>query len=836
MKRLSFLLIALMVVARVCLGADKIMLLPSPKYMNYTLENSDSVVWRTEFTFSGTSSEKYEEVMSEFAECEDTLQNAVLRVNCVLPGNKSKIRKVLRRCGLPAAIADSLGHQGFVMVWTARNVDVFALGERGILYGVEAVKQIVRECKQPQLLVVADWPDHPRRIFFDDISRGPIPTVSAIKREIRQLAELRYTALSFYVEHVVKTVAYPDFAPADGKLTIADIREISDYARKYQMEVIGSFQCFGHFESILSISKYASMGETTSMISPLDAGARTFLKRNLEELCDAFSSEYFNINCDETWDLDKGRNQAYVSRVGAPKFYADHIKFLYDVLKRKGKKTMMWGDMVMKYPEIIDSLPSDIVYLTWSYDGTNYEPWIVPFASRHRRFVVCPGIVNANRLMPDYAVLGENMQFIADGFRHSAFGAMLTEWDDSCMHNFASYSMGVAMAAEMMWNAGRPLSVTNFKLAYCMNRFGTDDVSYVSTIEGLMRLANLPTTFQMNSRILTDAIVPERGMSLNIDIGDLAQMRSVLQSADSSFQNIRFTRNGQDVAALRYVIDVYRFVCEAKNVAYTASQCYHNTIPDCDKRAGLIKNLESVLDLRSLLRSVVGQYSALWFAENQYYTYGHTLAIFNDRDVELSRMDSDLRNAIRLIDCGQPLASSAETCLNVRAVNSNYLATWLVCGPFTSGGLDVDYLSALGGETVAAPQPGLRFLYSGNSCKWTRIISPDAFVLNLGNSLESSGNSLCYAFAEIISPGDSVVTLLFGGSGENVVFLNGVQIFKSECDNAFTADKYAVRLHLKKGSNRLMVKSRQLVREWMVSARIDGVALKSHKQKYYLGN
>ncbi len=33
----------------------------------------------------------------------------------------------------------------------------------------------------------------------------------------------------------------------------------------------------------------------------------------------------------------------YVRRVGADKFYADHIRFLYDVLKAKNKKVMMWG-------------------------------------------------------------------------------------------------------------------------------------------------------------------------------------------------------------------------------------------------------------------------------------------------------------------------------------------------------------------------------------------------------------------------------------------------------------------------------------------------------------
>lgn len=836
MKKISLFLALWTVAALACFGAKEILLLPSPKYMVYTLEGQDSAYCHASFSFEGTPAAKYEELTEEFREYEGTSRGGELNVGCTLFKNKPEIKNVVKRCGLSLSIADSLGRQGFIVVWKASRVDIFALGERGVQYGLEAVKQIVRNRCRPRALVIADWPDLSRRVFFDDISRGPIPTVAALKREIRQLAELRYTALSFYIEHVVKTAAYPDFAPADGKLTIADIREICGYARKYQIEVIGSFQCFGHFESVLANPKYAPMGETPSMISPLDAGARIFLKRNLEELCDAFSSEYFNINCDETWDLDKGRNQDYARRVGAAKFYADHIKFLYGVLKGKGKKTMMWGDMAMKYPEIIDSLPSDIVYLTWNYDGTDYEPWIAPFALRHRRFVVCPGIVNSNRLMPDYAAVSENMQFIADGFRNSAFGAMLTEWDDSCVHSFASYALGVAMAAEAMWNASRQSSAVKFRRAYCANRFGTYETNYFKTIDKLTQLSDLPMTFQMNSRILTEVVVPDKGKSLNVDARDLRKMRAILRDADSLCQTIRFARNSQDIASLRYVIDVYRFALAFKDVALKASSCYHDTVPGSEKRKQLVSCLDETAELKTMLQSVVCQYTSLWFAENQYYTYGHTLSILKNREIELSRMESDLSNAIKLIDSGMMLVPAIETCLNVKAVNSNYFDAWLVCGPYEDGELNVDYLSEVGGEQFSIPQPGLRFQYSGAGYKWTRKVSADAFALDLGDVLNSNGNAVGYASVEIICSKDTVVTLLFGGSGENILLLNGHQVFKSKRGDAFVADQYSLELPLKSGVNRLIVKSRQLVREWRISARIDGVAVKGHKQKYYLGD
>ncbi len=134
------------------------------------------------------------------------------------------------------------------------------------------------------------------------------------------MAELKINYLSFYIEHVVQPVSYPDFAPANGKLTIAQIKELSAYAAKYHMQLIGSFQSFGHFDKILALPQYKSMGETNTLISPLDPKARKFLEEVIGELCDAFSAPWFNVNCDETFDLNKGRSKAYIDSIGPARF------------------------------------------------------------------------------------------------------------------------------------------------------------------------------------------------------------------------------------------------------------------------------------------------------------------------------------------------------------------------------------------------------------------------------------------------------------------------------------------------------------------------------------
>src|SRR5690606_23013754 len=94
----------------------------------------------------------------------------------------------------------------------------------GVFYGVQTLKQLLRayahDSRLPAMKVV-DWPDLRYRGTMDDISRGPVPTLSYMKEQIRRMAELKLNVFTHYVEHVVRTDQHPEFAPPDGSLSIA---------------------------------------------------------------------------------------------------------------------------------------------------------------------------------------------------------------------------------------------------------------------------------------------------------------------------------------------------------------------------------------------------------------------------------------------------------------------------------------------------------------------------------------------------------------------------------------------------------------------------------------
>ena len=389
------------------------------------------------------------------------------------------------------------------------------------------------------------------------------------------------------------------------------------------------------------------------MIAPLKPQAQAFLKSVIEELADAFSSDYFNINCDETWDLENGKSKEYVRRVGADKFYADHIRFLYDVLKAKNKKVMMWGDIIMKYPHLLSELPKDITYLSWNYSGTNYDAWINPFKENRSCYLVCPGILNSNRLFPDLNMTRENMQFITDGYRAGAQGVLYTSWDDSAFHSFASIMYGVALASEYSWNASRSIDTDDFEGRFCMVRFGSGDTMFVQALNELMRFAKLGMTYEMNDRVFYERFTPGVDNVLNINKDELDVARDILTSVMQKVDAVHLQKEHIDEKALKYAVAQYEFIVDARERMFKMADWYRKSLQEYAEspeqaRKSLIMALKDVNPLETQILTLKQQYTELWICENQSYFLDKGLELYKEKLDQIHRVQSVLLRAIDL--------------------------------------------------------------------------------------------------------------------------------------------------------------------------------------------
>ena len=361
--------------------------------------------------------------------------------------------------------------QGYVLTIGKKAITIEAITTQGLYYGVLSLRQlvikaVVEDAKRPHIgcITVEDYPALEYRGWMDDLSRGPIPTMDFLKKEIRTMAMYKMNFFNLYTEHVFRLKSYPDIAPNDG-LTAEQIKELTDYARQYNIELIGNQQCFAHAEKMLRIPYYRNISDTRYNLNPGTELTYSFLEDMFAEVAPAYNSPFMNINCDETEGLGAGRAKGYVDSVGgADNAYCRHINRVYDILQRYNKTVMMWGDIIAKNPTMINHLPKDIQFIVWSYvDADHFANHIDPIAQSGYEFWVASGMSMWSTVFPLVDVYVKNIaNLIRDGYTSGAKGVMNTAWDDSGESLFNSAWHGMAWTAEMAW---KPISNTVLSLA-----------------------------------------------------------------------------------------------------------------------------------------------------------------------------------------------------------------------------------------------------------------------------------------------------------------------------------------------------------------------------------
>lgn len=724
-----------------------------------------------------------------------------------------------------------IGKEGYVLILNKKQQLLVANTETGLFYGLQSLRQLV-DADWNQELVIADWPSLPQRVIFDDISRGPISTVAYIKQQIERMAALKVNGLSFYIEHVVQTKSYPDFAPADGRLTIADIKELSTYAAKYHMQLVGSFQSFGHFNNILSLPQYQSMGETSTMISPLDPKARQFLESVITEMCAAFSSPYFNVNCDETFDLGKGKSKKYTDSVGVAKFYADHLKFLYDVVKKNGKQLMMWGDIALQHEEILDMLPKDIIYMTWEYgDPESYNKWIDPFVKRNLQFMVCPGILNTNRLFPDLAIAKANINgFINEGYEKGTIGAYTTIWDEGGDQLFSEDWYGVYMAAEKSWNV-KAVFNDGFDKRYEQVAYGTGNGAYVKAIGKLMALRDLPLTYNMTHEIWWQHILPQNSETLILNNKDVTEGLRLINEAGVLLQSARPAKHLSDLATLRYIVDRYKLLFDTRIQIAAIAKWYQQN--EGKPIAGLEERITTLRNLKNRYITMEADFKDKWNRENQPYTLDYALKPYKSRIAALADLERKLTMVSIAAAANAILPPVDVIGLNVVESDRYYFNYWLLTGPFNNNTFPA-FLYSEDQEGNHPPKPGDFALYNKKQSRWMKYNTDNGGIINKFKSV--AADAYVYAFCTITTESAKQILAWIGNDSAVELFCNDSRIAEATAaaiPNPALPKEKSYHLPLKAGVNYIVLKIKGGESNAAFTFRLDTTEpVTNHKHKY----
>ncbi|HMN41655.1 MAG TPA: family 20 glycosylhydrolase [Phycisphaerales bacterium] len=366
---------------------------------------------------------------------------------------------------------------------------------KGERHALATLRQLLSQCPADlPCLEIEDSPAFATRGVMLDVSRDKVPTMAHLEAIIDLLASLKFNHLQLYTEHTFAYTGHEEVWTDASPITPAEARELDACCAARGIELAANQNCFGHLASWLKRPAYAHLAEIEGnnpwcfhqwerrgpfSLCPVEPRAEAFVNDLLGQLLPCFQSGLVNIGCDETFDVGWGRSKEEVERrvergggageqgsKGADavkararaELYFEFVAKVARVCERHGKRPMMWGDIALTHPDMLDRLPRDMVGLAWWYEPTDrFARWVETIRGAGHEAWVCPGTSSWRTFTGRTTERRANIADAAEqGAKAGATGFLVCDWGDMGHRQQWPISLaGLAHAAEAAWNPDR---------------------------------------------------------------------------------------------------------------------------------------------------------------------------------------------------------------------------------------------------------------------------------------------------------------------------------------------------------------------------------------------
>ncbi len=390
--------------------------------------------------------------------------------------------------------------EGYRVKICADGIEICGDSARGAFYGIQTLRQMIHEYGDAlPACDITDAPDFPERGFYHDVTRGRVPTLEQLYHIADLLSYYKINSLQLYVEDSYEFVEYDGVMRAEDVLTADEIMALDDYCYDRFIELVPSIATFGHLYNLLQSEKYRHLCELADYkpgalywiekmahhtIDVSNDESIEVIKSLIDQFIPLFRSDKFNICCDETFDLCRGRNAGK----DAGEEYFKFLMKIIDHVKSRGKTVMMWGDIALEQPDKLHYIPKDTIMLNWTYEANPDENKVKTFAEHGLNQIVCPGTSSWNRFVEELDRSEGNITKLVEyGKKYGALGVLNTNWGDFgniCSFNCSLY--GMVIGAEKGWKADSVLG-HDFEMAASSLLYDSDDVNVIDLIRTMGR-------------------------------------------------------------------------------------------------------------------------------------------------------------------------------------------------------------------------------------------------------------------------------------------------------------------------------------------------------------
>lgn len=333
---------------------------------------------------------------------------------------------------------------------------------------------------------LTDWPALEYRGLMYDLARNQVHRQAHLLDVMRLCVTWKATHLHLYLEERFQYPSVPIFRGNPTFLSPAQARALDDWAQRNFLTLQPQRNCLGHNEGFLSRDVFRPLAEDPyccEQLCPSQPAVRRHLAGTYRDLAAVFRSPAIHIGGDEAWELGVcPRCRRGIERAGADEaarhaargaLYLRHIRGVHRVIRRLGRQTALWGDMIKTHPTIAAGVPRDLLIYDWVYNGSDAAS-LRAFRDRGHRVVAVASDSGFAALGMDLRRATDNIErLFADATRLGLYGGELSLWEMEHGHFFHTALYVVAYALHTLWS-GRRQAYRPFARRVAREVFGAD--------------------------------------------------------------------------------------------------------------------------------------------------------------------------------------------------------------------------------------------------------------------------------------------------------------------------------------------------------------------------
>jgi hexosaminidase len=469
----------------------------------------------------------------------------------------------------------------------------------------------------------------------------------------------------------------PLLAPREAALTPKEINALVDYARKLYVTILPEQQTFGHLHHMLKYEIYSEVAERPHghVLTPTKEQSYDIIKAMYADLVPLFPGSFLHVGGDETFELGRGQTAARVTEVGLGRVYVEHMQKVSAILQPYHKQLMFWGDIALKYPQLLSILPKEMIAVPWDYDPKpSYDSIIKPYRDAGLRVVVAPGAQNWNQLWPDLDSGYINIRnFVRDGQTLGAMGMLNTTWNDD---GEALYGMAwptLIFGAAAGWQSGES-NVDQFKNDYDWAFYrNADDATFRATLENLDRghqaLARIKVDTETDDLFWIDPFTPEGSRMMQKLAPAAPEMRLGAEHALESLYRSHAKAHANQETLADMTLAAWRWDALGMKAEFTQeiNQFYWDAFQnqtDADRVGGDLEEITSINarleDLRDATTRVGQMYREAYLREYGPYWLDNVMVRYDAMAREFQNKIVAVRQARRQYDATKVLTQPQE--------------------------------------------------------------------------------------------------------------------------------------------------------------------------------